>query len=333
MSKKKLLLTGYRAFGDWIYASAALPYLFDQYDVYCDMNLKGDSLFHDDPRFAEKAVFVFENQPPSEYARLISEREALMREQISPDAEINLNGTLEWACVARKEQEAFYYPVGSRRVVYGGNGFYDAIFDRCGMQTPNPLRLSEGLWFPPELEASARAWREKFKGRFIIIIPVSGSCIHKKFRNFVQVCEALLKKYDDALIYLCGDTKDFGYSHDRVKCWFAENMPIKQVMLGIKHANLCIGPETGLMVAAGMWGTPKIMINSASSVWQTSQYQLNDFSFQAQMACSPCHLSVFEPTDCENIKQVGGEKIPACSIEFPLETILERAEYVYRNLQ
>ena len=267
MEKQKLLLTGFRAYGDWVYASAVLPYLFEKYDVYCDMNIKGDDLFWDDPRFKQKAIFVFENEPPEKFGELAEARLQKMREQVKPDIEINLNGSLEGACIARREQSEYHLSLGDRRVVFGSNAFYDAIFKRCGMETPNPLNL-EGLWFPPDLIAWAEGWRKKNEDKFVMIIPIKGSSIHKHFRNWKEVVLRILDTYQDAVIYLCGDDKKLigDFEHPRVRDLFYPRLPFKQTVLMTKYADMVVGPETGVMAAAGMWGTPKVMMCSASSV-------------------------------------------------------------------
>jgi ADP-heptose:LPS heptosyltransferase len=334
VEKKKLLLVGYRAFGDWIYSCPVLPYLFEKYDVYGEMNFKGEELFHDDLRFKAKAYFYFESIPKEEYAQKAQERLDRVRDQVKPDVEINLNGSLEAACIARREQPEFNAPIGDRRVIFGSNGFYDSVFKRCGMETPNPINL-EGLYYPPEIIKWAEDWREKNSDKFIIIMPVNGSSVHKRFRNWKEVATKILDTYQDSVIYLAGDNADVvkGFSHPRVRYLFWPSLPIKQTFLMTKYADMVIGPETGVMAAAGMWGTPKIMMTSASSVWQVAQYSRNDFSFQLPVACSPCPLSVYQIDDCENVIDADQERIPACVREFPVGMIMDRVDYVYRKLR
>jgi ADP-heptose:LPS heptosyltransferase len=334
VAKPKLLLTAFRAYGDFIYSCPVLPYLFEKYDVFCDMNLKGDHLFHDDPRFAGKALFIFEDKLDQDFQTLADERKIAMRAQVKPDAEIDLNGTLEGACIARREQPEYHRSVGDRRVIFGSNGFYDAVFKRCGIPVPDALDL-EGLWFPPELLEWGVKFNQANAGKFVVLVPVKGSSIHKHFRNWKEVVLEILGDYPDALVYLTGDDKTLvgGFTHPRVKMLFSDKVPFKQMVLLTKHVDMVVGPETGLMVAAGMWGTPKVMMCSASSVWQTSQYTRNDFSIQLPWACSPCHLSVFELADCEAPMSEGDEKFPSCVSRFPVGQIMRRVRYVHENLR
>ena len=334
MEKPKLLLTGYRAYGDWIYTSPVLPFLFEKYYVFCDMNLKGEHLFFDDPRFAGKAIFIFEDKPVEQFARLAEERKIKMREQVKPDFEIDLIGTLEGACIARREQQEYNRPVGDRRVIYGSNGFYDAIFKRCGVELPLALNL-EGLWIPRELEEWGLKWRAQLGDKFAVTIATNGSSIHKVFRNWRSLVDRILEKYDDAIVYLSGDDEKSlsAYKHERVRVLSHKSVPFKQAMYMMKYMDLVIGPETGLLVAAGMWGTPKMMLMSASSVWQANQYTRNDFSFQLPVPCSPCHLSVFELADCENVAKDGLEAMPLCVKRFPIDMIMDRVNYIYHGVR
>lgn len=334
MEKQKLLLIGYRAYGDWIYTCPVLPTLFENFDVYAEMNFKGEELFGDDPRFKEKNYFYFETFPREKFPEMAAEREKALIERIKPDHVINLNGSLEMACIARREQPEFFKPVGDRRVIFGSNGFYDAVFRRCGVDVPNPLDL-KGLWFDPEHIKWGEEWSRKNADKFVIMLAVHGSSIHKQFRNWETVVHSILDKYPDALVYLVGDNGHAmgEFKHERVRPAFFPTLNFKQVTLMARYVDLVIGPETGLMVAAGMWGTPKIMACSASSVWQTTQYMRNDFSFQLPPACSPCHLSVFGIEDCENPTEEAGEKFPLCVKQLPQDLIMERTNYVYQHLR
>jgi ADP-heptose:LPS heptosyltransferase len=124
MPKKKLLLIGYRAWGDWIYASPVIPILTEKYDVYFEINRKGYSLFHDDPRFKKIAVYTeFESQTRDKYEEMFKKRWDEMRELVKPDLEINLNGTCEVECIG----ETFQGPVlpagrSERSAHYGADG-------------------------------------------------------------------------------------------------------------------------------------------------------------------------------------------------------------------
>lgn len=335
--KKKLLLIGYRAWGDWLYASPIIPILTEMYDVYLETNVKGWLLFHDDTRFKQIAVYrEFEKHTRDKYEEMFAKRWAEIRETIKPDLEINLNGTCEVKCIGEVFQEEFFWPVGERRAYYGAHGFYDAVFERAGLVKPDPINL-QGIMFHEDQEEHVQAWRNKFKENFVVVIPIAGSTAQKIFHNFKELVNAILAKYESAVIYLAGDETCEQYvpDHPRVKSMCGSRVDFKQAVHMMKYADMVIGPETGLLVAAGMFGTPKVILATTSSVWQMTQYQKNDFSLQAPIHCSPCHRAIYFTEDCEspiNDKD-GNFNATSCSKMFRIEDIMQRVDHVYSNLK
>lgn len=330
--KEKLLLIAYRALGDHIYWSPLIPILTEKYDVYLETNTKGWMLFHDDMRFKGIARYTdFEGQDRTKYNEMFKERWAKIREQVKPDREINLNGTLELACIGENFQDSFYWPIGFRRAYYGANGFYDATFKRAGLTIPNPF-TTVGMYFTDDQTANCERWRERHKDQFIVVIPVAGSTAQKVFHNYREVAEAILERYSDAVVYLAGDEscRPCMFEHPRVFSMIGSDVSIKQAVHRMKYADMVIGPETFLLVAAGMFGTPKIFLATTSSVWQMTQYQRNDFSIQAPVHCSPCHRAIYYEDDCETPVLLDGKfSTTTCSKKFRTEDIMQRVEYVY----
>jgi hypothetical protein len=103
MNKKpKLLLIGWRAYGDWLYASPSLPQLFEKYDVHLETNTKGKDLFYDDPRFLSKSYFEVGRYPKEKQLQAAEERWAELERQIKPDKTINLWQSLEVECICER---------------------------------------------------------------------------------------------------------------------------------------------------------------------------------------------------------------------------------------
>ncbi len=333
MSKPKLLLIRYAAFGDFIYMSALLPFLFEKYDVHFEMNTKGAHLFHDDPRFVGKSYFAIEDYDPQDYPTAFEKRWQEVREAVKADHELNLNGTLEATCIAERFQPEFFESVGNRRVRFGVHGFYDTVFERAGIDMPVDLNTA-GMWFSDEEMAWGEKWRARHKDQFVVIIPMAGSTRQKLFHPYQEIADAIIAQHDNAVVYFAGDTSLADFVPKGPRYFSMCNlMPIKQSVLMTKFADMVIGPETSLLAAAGMWGTPKIMFCTTSSVWQICQYHKNDFSVQADIWCSPCHRSIYAATDChEMLKKDDGEPLyPACTKRVPVATILERVHHIHAN--
>lgn len=337
MSKPKLLLIAYRALGDHLYWCPLIPILTEKFDVYLETNTKGYALFYDDPRFKQIAVYTdYEGKDRSEYDALFHARWEKVRKQVKADVEINLNGTLEVECIGEAFQEQFYWPVGERRAFYGKSGFYDAVFKRCGLEVPKNINL-QGMYFTPEQIANCERWRKEHEGQFVVILALAGSTAQKVVHSYREICEQILAHYPDAFIYLAGDEtcRPWVFKHPRVGTMIGDDVSLKQAVHRTQYADMVIGPETFLLVAAGMFGTPKIFLATTSSVWQMTQYQKNDFSIQAPIYCSPCHRAIYYRGDCEN--EVVTDKneflATACMKQFRTEDILKRVDYVYKNLR
>lgn len=335
--KPKLLLIAYRAWGDFLYTCPILPYLTEKYDVYFETNTKGYLLFMDDPRFKQVAYFKdVHSCPLEERDAIFKARWDKLREQVKPDLEINLNGSLELECIAEDFQKEFWLPVGERRAMFGQHGFYDAVFKRCGID-PKDIKTLNGMHFDEEQIKHVEAWREKHKDKFVVILPIAGSTAQKVVHNFKEIALAILDKYEDALIYLAGDEtcRAHVFEHPRVKTMIGEDVTPKQAVHMAGYADMVIGPETFLLAAAGMWGTPKIIHATTSSVWQMTQYQQNDFSIQAPIHCSPCHRAIYYDFACEQPIKNEEQKVvaTACSKMFRLDDIMQRVGFVYDTLR
>lgn len=334
--KQKLLLIAYRAFGDWVYTSAVLPYLVEKYDVYLEVNTKGYQLFYDDPRFKELIYWKgFDRIKPEDREVEFKKHWDSLRERIKPDVEINLNGSLEVECIAEHFQDEFWLPVGQRRAIFGPNGFYDAVLRRCGM-TMADVKSLNGFYWSPEQTKHVESWREKHKNDFVVILPVAGSTAQKIIHNVKDIAVTILDRYPDAVVYLAGDEacRPVMFEHPRVRSMIGNDVSPKQAVHMAGYADMVIGPETFLLAAAGMWGTPKIIHATTSSIWQMAQYQDNDFSIQAPIHCSPCHRSIYFQGSCENPIYNGDQwQATACSMLFRTADIIERVDHVHKNLR
>jgi len=333
--KKKLLLIAYRAWGDFLYTVPSLTILNREYDIYLETNWKIWNLVHNDPRFKHVSTFIYEKYPKEQWANLFVKRWKAVEDEIKPDKVINLNGSLEVHCIAENFQEEFYLPHKERREHFGQRSFYDAVFERCGIEPPNEPKLDE-LYYSPEEIKSVEDWRKREKNSFIIIMPIAGSTSQKVLHPFLEWTDKLLKRYPKAKIYLSGDNKCklvVPKKHPRVKNLCGSDIPIKQNFLMTKYANYVIGPETGTLVAAGMWGTPKTMLCTTSNVYQCVKYHKNDHSIQAPIYCSPCHRAIYFDTDCEQMMGNVATKslYPACAKSFNLEYILPHIDMYYNR--
>jgi ADP-heptose:LPS heptosyltransferase len=336
MTKERLLLIAYRAYGDMLYTVPVLPYLFEKYDVYLECNTKVYQLMYNDPRFKEIYLFQHERFPREKWSDLFYKRWEKVVCKVKPDRIINLNGSLETTCIAENYQKEFTLPFDKRREFFGKYSFYDSVFKRCELETPKQLRLDLLHYSQKEIDI-VETWREKNKNKFIIMMPIAGSTSQKVLHYFKEWINILLNHYKDLHIYITGgnDCKKIVPEHPQVKNACGHDTSIKQIFLMTKYANYVLGPETGVVAAAGMWGTPKTMFCTTSSIYQCTKYQQNDHSIQAPIYCSPCHRAIYYMEDCHTM--VGNLKTklitPLCTKMFRIDDILPFIDVEYKKFR
>jgi len=331
--KKKLLVLGYRAYGDWIYSLPAIMSLRDKYDLYIETNSKGFELLHDDPRIKSLSIWDMSKFSMEDWDRIVKERKEKLIAEIKPDRVIDLHKTIENSCIAESNQEEFDLPLEERRKLFGSKNFYENVFDACCVFMPDNFN-KEGVYFSEENEAWGHRWRMKHENEFIVIVPIAGSCAHKVYPAMKQLTLKIVERYPNARIFLVGDAtvKEAQWKHERIHGTAGE-LSMKQVIMMTKYADYVIGGETGVLVAAGMWGTPKTMLCTASSVYQCCKHHDNDYSLQSNAACSPCHKAIYGITDCDDIQFSGLDRVPypKCVTGFGVEGLMGIVEKVYNK--
>lgn len=334
---KKLLLIGYRGYGDWLYAVPALPALFKQYDIHLETSNRGWELFHDDPRFVSKSLFdadelMFQALTDSsiDNMKIVEERWQAVEDKVKPDKVINLFRTIETKCVAEAWQPEYHLSTPERQAFFGSKDMYEQIFERCEIEFQGID--TDGLYFTQSQIKWAEKWRKNHKNQFIIMIPIEGSAICKKNLYMKDLVYNILNEYPDVVIYLmAGKRKDESeWSHERLFKSFGY-ASFKQAVLMTKYADMVIGVETGLQAAAGLWGTPKIQFCTMSSVEQLCRHHDNDYSIQADCECSPCHKMINSVYDCDNAVITDYKIHPLCITQLDEGRIFSVINHVFRR--
>jgi hypothetical protein len=176
-------------------------------------------------------------------------------------------------------------------------------------------------------------WRRKWEGRFLVLWALSGSAPHKAYPWAAEVAMEFLNRHKDAVTITVGDEVcrllewDHARAHKKAAVW-----DIRSTMLATQYVDLVIGPETGVVNAAGCYSTPKICMLTHSSKANLTKYYSNDLSMQAEIDCSPCHRMVYQDSFTEHcpLMDLGeGAYFCACGGAFPPEKLFQRMEAVY----
>lgn len=317
---KSVLVSRYGAYGDCIVTSF-LPRLlkeqgFDRVDF--EVNQKGFQVLGNNP-FIDNLMC---------YEPLVSGIEKFQDikdhwEKVSKgyDKFINLYGSLEIGCVSMEGDSLYNLPDDERRKILGSINFYDQTCAWAGYPELMGMYKPE-LFFTEEEVAVTKQWMEQFKGEFVVLVNLAGTSKHKRFIQAKEVCDRILKEFDDAHIILTGDDIKMSWEAERVTS-IVGNKPFMQAVLIAKYCHCVIAMESGLGIGANVWGVPTVFLLTASSPESVCRYAQNSLHIQSPAKCSPCHRGPYEYKECEF-----KDGYPVC-VYFDVDQILENVRKAY----
>lgn len=337
-------VTRYAAMGDHIHASH-IPRLLKEhggFDYVCfEYNNKGKAIYANNP-FIDEHI-IYETSDPNVAEKPMSYIEKRYEQIMSRrkfDKHVNLWNSIERGYIAMENQNDYYRSNVYRRNKFGGHNYYDQTTIFAGY--PDFVGAKGELFFTEtEYEQVQRIYRELYMDKFVIICNLSGTSKHKLFYNAEAIIKSFLARHPEAVCITMGDEKSHEYldfKGDQIvnragifnvggKFEGGESYPFRQSMLMSKYADLVIGCESGLMVAATLLGVPTVQLMTAASIKNHGGDFENDRSLQSPAACSPCHKGPYEYIGCPKFEYLG-ENYPAC-IKFEAQTVIDRMEEVH----
>lgn len=207
------------------------------------------------------------------------------------------------------EQNKFYNAIRSVQKQVGDVNYYDNHLKKAGYSDTG---MNGELFFSDQEEIMAQGFRDKYPGRFIVMWVLSGSSYHKRYPHFQEVAQQLVVKNPDILLISVGDAECALIERSESNRYLprAGRWNLRTSLVMTKYVDLVIGPETGILNAAGCFDTPKITMLSHSSHDNLCKYWLNDFCItpsKEQAFCHPCHVLHFTHSVNEPCGSCGGQ--------------------------
>jgi len=324
---KKVLISRYGAFGDIIHCSH-LPRLLKEngYDyVAFETNYKGTQLLSHNP-FIDKMMF-FE---PSDCMAVYSSITLMKRhwDDISRDYDkfINLFWSLEHSIIAMEDDPEYYMHSDARKFMREIN-FYDQTSKWAGF--PELMGKYKGeIWYTTEEKRIVEKWMKKFEEKFILMINLTGTTIHKVLLDYQEYIDYVLDNYPDAHVITTGDEtcKDLVKETDRITN-IAGKFPFRQAAHIIRYVNSVLTMESGIGVVGNMWGTPTVQLMTSSSIKNHPNGCSGDFSLQSPARCSPCSKGPYKFIGCPS-----ENGYPLC-VYFDKRKVKDRLDETYRAYQ
>jgi len=243
------------------------------------------------------------------------------------DRVVNLSGSIEKGLLKTKADEEYIWPKLKRHLACDVN-YYDRTLEIGGFV--GMKGLNGELFFSPEEERWGRMIREQHARRFLVLWSLSGSSVHKSYPYAELVAKAFLDQHSDAVFFTVGEQLcrllEFDHPHAKRRSgvW-----GIRKSFIMTKYSDLVVGPETGVLNAAGCFETPKIVMLSHSSHENLSKHWKNCYPVEAEereAPCHPCHKLIYSLDECPVNKAV---KSPVCMAHLRPEKILNAMEKVY----
>jgi ADP-heptose:LPS heptosyltransferase len=272
------------ALGDGIIASSLLPYLAkDGYRITINASQNVLDMLRYNP-------YVYDTMPHvdgSIDSENLDEHWANVGKGF--DKVVNLTGTMENNYIFAFPQPEYYKCLAWKRKQSKGVNWYDNQITKAGYKPNRPLGE---LYFSQEEKRIAKEFRRKHKKAFIILWALFGSSVQKVYRYFEIVARRVLDEFKDSIIIPTANYqgKLLTFEHERVINLPQLEKSFRYSAALAKYADLVLGPETGLLNAAGCFKTPKICFLTHSSKQNLTKHWYNDYSIQADTYCSPCYL-------------------------------------------
>ena len=308
--QKRALVVRYGAIGDFIQTIPVLKKLKgDGYHVTVNCSEVAREVLKHCPYVDELAVQIRDYVPNkgicsgplweywkeigSKYDKFINLTGAAEETLLVPDSRLMvMMDQLREKHPELNEENQFYNAIRAIQKQVGDTNYYDNHLAKAGYSDTG---MNGELFFSEQEEVMAQGFRDKYAGRFIVMWVLSGSSYHKRYPYFQQIAQELVVKNPDILLISVGDAECSLIERSESNRYLprAGRWQLRTSLVMTKYVDLVVGPETGILNAAGCFDTPKITFLSHSSHDNLCKYWKNDFCVAPdvkEVFCHPCHV-------------------------------------------
>lgn len=308
--EKTAALVRYGAFGDLIQTSSVLPGLKEQgFHVTVYTTPRGAEVIKHDPHV--DAFYIQDtDQVPNHLLSDFWNHEAKKY-----DRWINLSESVEatWLALAGRYNHSWPKPVRDK---YLNTNYFEFTHDLAQV----PFDPKPKFYATDEEKAWAKKERANWGGDFALMFALAGSSVHKVWPWQDQFIARLLLANKDARIVLVGDEHsqllEIGWEKEPRVLMKCGKYTIRQTLALLAEMDMVVGPETGVLNAAGHMDMTKIVFLSHSSPENLTQHWVNTKALQPHTACFPCHQMHYSFEHCNRNEQIG---VAQCQVDISLD--------------
>ena len=317
---KTACVVRYGAWGDGIMITPVLRLLKeDGYHVTVNCSEQVNEMIRNNP-FVDKVIIHERNSVPRETLGAYWDEMAKKYDRF-----INLSESIEGSLLKVEGREDFGWPSVKRHAECNVN-YYDRTLEIAGY---GDIKGQNGeLYFSIFEEQRAKAYRKKYKDKFLILWSLSGSSFHKTYPWAEMAAKAFLNTHPDAMIMTVGDAlcEVLEWRHERTKC-YSGKWPIRKSMIMTKYSDLVVATETGVVAASACFDTPKVVMLSHASEENLTKHWKNAYPvYDKGVQCQPCHQLHYTRESCPTDSSTGA---PLCMARLKPGQVVEAMEKAY----
>ena len=294
-NKKKALVIRLGAYGDMIMIAPVLKQLHeDGYHVILNTSKRGLEVF----KHCSYVDEFIEHIEDSIALEDISKHWDKLKEEVNADKFINFSESLECNVALHPMNPMYIYPKGER---------YERC-DRNYYDVTNEWSSTDVIDKQPYLEFSddeiAEAKKHIKKDKINILWALSGSGKNKVYPWTEYVMGEIFANHTDIHIITIGDVKCqlLETTDNEYVTNLSGEIPMRTSMCLAQLSQLVVAPDTGILHAGGAKSNVSSSLKNTATIGllghttkkNITKYFPNDYSVEAECACSPCFRLIYD---------------------------------------
>lgn len=158
-----------------------------------------------------------------------------------------------------------------------------------------PQPIEWGMELTPQDALSVKEYLQEIQGDFAVLFVGARWESKQWFPSQIAACATeIQRRYDLSVVFL-GGREDQGAANEaevrvagRVHNWVGRTA-LREAAGIMARAQVCVGPDTGLMHLSAAVGTPVVSLWGATNPLRTGPYGYGDLVVRGEADCSPCY--------------------------------------------